>query len=855
MDKPPPTEGLVLRDMSYRGTQALRAVQEAASAQARKAAAAAPAQREADPNEILMGKARNLGLKLPPVNQEIERLQRLKARLSDRVDLADLTGSGASTTLGDVVLGTAQGDDGLPLLGKHRGVDVSLLRQVNTIARHVESAPMKSDVRSWVEEAQRLQNRADRVLEEYLDEKQLHRDHERLAGQSRDTPDPQMQSMAATVRSALSCIEVIKSVVVGTAPPDSFLAFQGEDLFSKAAHTGFADVGSPRSLRQSLVSEPEKTDREALEDAIMSLRADMSSLMTELRGNPLAPARGAQDKRSEARINSIADGSDDEAMADLLAEGDDDSADGTADFDFKNLPGSNPVLQAARQMERGISAAALTCGLSLSPEQVKDVLREFYLQPRYTTAPSCSVRRKQKLRLERRYIETLKREEETVRRLKETIDELRSELEAKSAELEEDRRAKNGEESLAHGTVQMLNERVKRERALVETLSSKRVKELETKAAEMEQEFDTVVQSHEKSHVLFEKLKKDYDGLLEAVQCVRQQWEKKEVELAQKEKELELLQQGRRRDDQLWRARLVEVVKAMVHAMAPLPGAFAGLHTVLKNLGQHSSMPLLTGLMNPVLNMMTTAVKYAPHECFRATLTEITQLLETFIVTEHAADSDMDLNPPSIEITNEVLAERAKVLARATPQMHDHCMKLTEQLQEKIEMLATENRSKFREARYIKNVIQYACQLIDMIITGNSPVPEEGLGDKGMPFPPPHVVASDKDYAYFWLDEKKMLEEALTSLNLFAIHGGTKPNAVNSLLSVLGFWRENVDRGENATEKNNNSGAHGAALGSVSRVPSKAALCMTASFGATEGSGTLGRVPSDLGADSGSLGA
>ena len=763
----------------------LKAVEEATEAYDSRAGA------EVDAHEKLVGKARNLTVRLPPVNVELERLQKLKSKLSDRIDVTEVDTRAQGTTLGDVVLGAAQGDDGLPVIGNYRGVSVSLLRKANTIARHIDTAPMKSELRSWLEEAQHLSSRADRVLEECADEKPpafsaptggyaSRRGTD--ASQAADLSSQQLSSMTTTIRNALSCLEMIKSVLSGASSLESLSAIREEDLLVENG-TANDDITE------------DKTDKEALEDVVAALRSDVGMFLSEVKINPQGFGRqpaGGTHKTNIAKPMSEESEDEDDNIPEYVEQ----TAPGPAEtYDFANLAGSNPILSAANSIEKGIAAAAQMCGLSLSAEQVKEILTEFYRQPKLSA--NIPMKKKQKLRLERRYIDTLKREEEQVRRLNLRVQELTAEVDSLKGQLEEAVTLGNPDDSdefPESNSLQAQNARFKTVKSLVEALSQKRVKDLETKAAEMEEQFNTVVRSSDTSHVLFDRLRQDYDDLLQAVQTIRQQWAKKEEELSVKEKELEVLQQGRRRDDQLWRARLTEVVKTLVQAMQPLPGAFAGLHTTLLQYDQGDALELLNGLLSPVLHMISTTIKYAPHESFRVTLTEVLHLLEEYILEQNASLSTCDLNPPKHEWTSELLEERTRVLKDAVPPLHKHCNRLCEQLQEKIEMLATENRSKFRESRYIKNVIQHACTLVEQIITGNSPLGEEGLGDKVMVFPPPEVVAQDKDYAYFWLDQKKMLEETLTSLNLFVLHGGAKPNSVNSLVSVLGYWKTNSDQ-------------------------------------------------------------
>ena len=86
---------------------------------------------------------------------------------------------------------------------------------------------------------------------------------------------------------------------------------------------------------------------------------------------------------------------------------------------------------------------------------------------------------------------------------------------------------------------------------MVEAMSSRRVKELEAKVQEIEEDFNTVKAASSQSLSLFEGLKADYGVLCNELALIRKQWEQKEEEIKIKEKEIALLQQGRRRDDQV----------------------------------------------------------------------------------------------------------------------------------------------------------------------------------------------------------------------------------------------------------------------------------------------------------------
>ena len=92
------------------------------------------------------------------------------------------------------------------------------------------------------------------------------------------------------------------------------------------------------------------------------------------------------------------------------------------------------ILQEATRKENscyadGVQAAAARTGRSLNPLQVREILQEFYNQPK--NGLSSPLRKKQKTRLERRYIETLKRESEQTEKLNLVINRLKEQLEEK----------------------------------------------------------------------------------------------------------------------------------------------------------------------------------------------------------------------------------------------------------------------------------------------------------------------------------------------------------------------------------------------------------------------------------------
>ncbi|KAJ9456083.1 hypothetical protein DIPPA_14269 [Diplonema papillatum] len=444
---------------------------------------------------------------------------------------------------------------------------------------------------------------------------------------------------------------------------------------------------------------------------------------------------------------------------------------------------ASPLLAAAQQhlnmdYSFGLSAAAKRVGLTLSPAQIREVLTEFYHQPKHQT--TAAMKKKQKFRLERRYIDVLKRESEQVARLK-------MKMAALEEELEEQRNVVQSasERGEPYESVQMLTNRVKRERALVESISAKRVKELEAKVEEMEDVFNEVREQSDSGLMLTDKLKTDYEGLLRDLQVIRTEWAKRAEQFRQKENEMQIMQQSRRKDDQLWRARLLEISRAVVGAMVTLPCALMTIKSSLPH-GMNAVADSIDMTFEPLLTLIATTTQFAPQEGFKQTLRGVESIIRNFGVSSSPAPDGEDAPPPGdgkAEGTVSGLDESAR-----QPIAFDS--KLVEQLQEKLEMLATENRSKFREMRYIKHVIQYVCSQGDaLIVNGAAELPRDE--DDGQ-FPPRSVVAQDKDYAYAWIDERKMLDEFLSNLSRFVTHGGAKPNSVNSLISVLGYWKGGV---------------------------------------------------------------
>eukprot|EP00755_Sulcionema_specki_P008718 Sspe_Gene.41718::Locus_20190_Transcript_2_2_Confidence_0.500_Length_2512::g.41718::m.41718 len=713
----------------------------------------------------LRTKAQNLRVHLPPVNTELNRLKQMVH--TDPMMIPP-------TTFGNVLLGSKGDDDapretadsGVPFVPTGRSLEPVTKKQDTDIASRTQ---MTRNLRMWSDEVEVLRRRDD-DFEEYEracgidseDERDL-RLHLQSTSQTLQAMETKthdiIDKILENVQGLVGKVEAIKSVHMGIQPVEHL---------DEVMHVSESDRGDDDQVlfrRSSGTPQKANTAEKLMSvgNILNRLSDDLHAWATELRSNPDMFSMGGGGEASNL----------DHTYRPPEFDHEEDEAD-----QMQPIEGGSRILQAAREAEmreerydEGIRAAALAVGITLSKQQVAEILNEFYRQPRQLL--SVPMRKKQKLRLERRYITVLKREAEQVRRLKDTIEDLRKQLAEKRAQEEAE-----VDEELAVETGVQASERFRKERAIVDSMASRKVRELESRVQELEDEYRNVSTANEESLELFDKLKTDYDTLLSELMSVKKRWVDREEQFKEREQEIERLQQGKRRDDQVWRSRLLEVTRAVTSAMSCIPEVLTKLLTHVKSTShvdkwRSDAVEALMGGLAASLQLVNSSISHVPQEGYRHTLDEVRAMILAH-QAECAEGSGAD-------------SEGSK----PTPLRNT----LVEQLQERMEVLATENRSKFREARYMKSTIAYVCKTVESIINGTyeygrDDTPEEGArsGD----FPPFDVVKYDKDYAYAWIDEKKMLQDMLGTLKLYIRHGGAKPNSVNSLIAVLGSWKEAV---------------------------------------------------------------
>lgn len=313
---------------------------------------------------------------------------------------------------------------------------------------------------------------------------------------------------------------------------------------------------------------------------------------------------------------------------------------------------------------------------------------------------------------------------------------------------------------------------------MMEQVNQQRLKQLDESVEHLKALYEQEREENATKYDDYDKLQTEYRLLAEKLQRLNKLWEEREVEFERQRQHLDRLQQGRREMDQIWRTRLIEVSSFVLSAVKKVPAALASLRSRLLSEGgigwKQEALAGVDTSIRALLAMVEHTIPYAPQEGNKVTLEELQSS-----IADLADEGD---RTPS---TNGVEFER----------------RLFEQLHEKIEMLATENRSKYREIRYMKSLVAYLSKTADEVISGtydhskDSEAPREDQKLSNSDGIPSEVAREDKDYAYAWIDERKLLAELLTKLKLYVTHGGAKPNSVNSLLGVLGSWREQLNPG------------------------------------------------------------
>eukprot|EP01065_Artemidia_motanka_P006963 TRINITY_DN13406_c0_g3_i2.p1 TRINITY_DN13406_c0_g3~~TRINITY_DN13406_c0_g3_i2.p1 ORF type:complete len:760 (+),score=306.93 TRINITY_DN13406_c0_g3_i2:736-3015(+) len=705
--------------------------------------------------------------------------------------------------------------------------------------RREAPSTMTRDLRSWLGEVTELKrsgaipdpdqegaNCASAGAIDSDDERELKQrvdQGEKRLAESEQAARHHLASLAAVVQDAAQRVDTLRSALAGALPAESVPRIL-EDTAKPPAQLGIElpvdDQGgssAEKPLEAAAVAtssplpqqgEPVQQDGGAEQDVgaqLASVESAVKQLMTgvclwahELRTSPRKYQGAAPlQRKSSAPLESMREDDDDE---------DKEEGDAAAAMDGPPAVVGSRILMAAKESmddddryDEGLPPAARAAGYSLTPAQVKEILHHFYHQPKQPL--SAPMKKKREIRLQRRYVDTLKREAEQVSKLRRINVDVRQQLlDAKReiAMLKEQEKAMEGSvpatirsDGTAGGEWVSAVELCRRGRQMLDReMSGQRIKDLELHVRKLSAMYDAEKEGNEDSSELYEKLQADYLELSRELNALKAQWDEKEREFQRQRLQIDRLQQGRKEKDQLWRSRLLEVCRGVLDAMAELPlglsllrGLLVGSESVDK--WRATAIAAVDGGIDTAYELVQQTIKYVPAEGYKITLEELqAQLL---------AEKDG-------RVAQAARPQRGSVTAVFDCGGHEPFdRRLFEQLHEKIEMLATENRSKFRELRYMKSVIAYVCKTSDEIVSGtydysrdtDAEPAEEGPQMSGASGDfPPDVAREDKDYAYAWIDERKLMQELLTNLKRYVRHGGAKPNSVNSLMGVLGSWRE-----------------------------------------------------------------
>lgn len=522
-----------------------------------------------------------------------------------------------------------------------------------------------------------------------------------------------------------------------------------------------------------------------------------------------------------------------------------------------------------RQQQQGVMAAAQAAGVLLSDAQLDQVLVAFYEQKQ----PSTMLSKKEKARIERNMVTTLKREEHLVGayesrsdRLQERVHELTAEVERLNGVVRDYEENPRGRQDFVEG----LEQANALTQTAAEALARRRIRECEALVANITAEFDALQQRYVAATERVVEMQRENTRMRASVDDLAKKWQNFQVLKRQQEEEMARIHGGRVSDLQRVMSTLSDVVGHTTVALATVLGAsrervcggaaladaiqmisvhrgattdagdassgvgvdggaiaaemvrthlakaaggFVGLHGVDQRV-----FDALRGWAEAVggLPGISEGTRVAAEELRGGVLQAIDEAVgvRNTCVSKLGLDAENVLPatlPGPATANCSAGTSAAGTVGRTTKTVDDvpgAAKGLTSPFERayvdaivrRLDAASSELQCKFREARYMRSVIQYVSKAVTAMTDGRyddfaleyldnhdavSPTRSAATALAAQPFPPVKAVGNDEPYGLVWSEELKTLDRMLTLLRGQLSDATDREGAGNALLQAV----------------------------------------------------------------------